>query len=442
MQETMEPMSATEPLRPNSRVPGFYRLSLDERHRELVQRLGLDEAERELLLGGGLRAEAADHIVENVIGTYALPLGLGLNFQINGRDYLVPMCVEEPSVIAAASNAARMVREGGGFIAEADEALMIAQVQLYDVPDNAAAERAILARREQLLAACNAAQPGLVRRGGGARELQVRQLLPSGPRQLGMLVVHILADCCDAMGANLVNTMAEAIAATLAELSGGQFGLRILSNLADRRVVHVRCRVPVAVLASDGFTGSEVAEGIVLASQFAELDPYRAATHNKGIMNGIDPVVIATGNDWRGIEAGAHAYAARSGTYGPLATWQRESDEFLHGQIALPMAVATVGGTLRVHPGARLSLRILAVQSARELGMVIAAAGLASNLAALRALAAEGIQHGHMALHARSVAVAAGATGDLVDAVAAELSRTGQINIAHGSAILARLRAQ
>jgi hydroxymethylglutaryl-CoA reductase len=440
MQESMERMTATKPQSPSSRVPGFYRLSLDERHRELVERLGLEDDERALLLEGGLRPEAADHIVENVIGTYALPLGLGLNFQINGRDYLVPMCVEEPSVIAAASNAARMVRQGGGFQAEADEALMIAQVQLYDVPDNAAAQRAILARRDDLLAACNAAQPGLVRRGGGARELEVRELLPSGLRKLGMLVVHILADCCDAMGANLVNTMAEAIAATLAELSGGQFGLRILSNLADRRVVRVRCRVPVDVLASDGFTGSEVAEGIVLASQFAELDPYRAATHNKGIMNGIDPVVIATGNDWRGIEAGAHAYAAREGSYRPLATWQRGSDEFLDGQIALPMAVATVGGTLRVHPGARLSLRILGVGSARELGMVIAAAGLASNLAALRALAAEGIQHGHMALHARSVAVAAGATGSLVDAVASELSRTGQINITHASEILARLQ--
>jgi len=442
MQEMSKQMSANTSDRPSSRVPGFYRLSLDQRHHELVQRLGLEPEERALLLGGGLRAEAADHIVENVIGTYSLPLGLGLNFQVNGRDYLVPMCVEEPSVIAAASNAARMVREGGGFDAEADEALMIAQVQLYDVPDNAAAVRAILARRDELIAACNAAQPGLVRRGGGARELQVRELLPSGSRQLGMLVVHVLADCCDAMGANLVNTMAEAIAAPLAELSGGQFGLRILSNLADRRVVRVRCRVPVSVLASDGFTGSEVAEGIVLASQFAELDPYRAATHNKGIMNGIDPVVIATGNDWRGIEAGAHAYAAREGTYRPLAVWRRQSDEILYGELALPMAVATVGGTLRVHPGARLSLRILGVNSARELGMVIAAAGLASNLAALRALAAEGIQHGHMALHARSVAVAAGATGSLVDEVAAELARTGQINIAHASELLARLRSQ
>ena len=316
-------------MRPSSRVPGFYRLSLDERHVALVHRLGLSESERALLLGGCLDVEAANHIVENVIGTYALPLGLGLNFVVNGRDYLVPMCVEEPSVIAAASNAARMVREGGGFVADADPPLMIAQVQLIDVPDNAAATAAILGEREGLLAACNAAQPGLLRRGGGAREIHVRELVassaagPDGQADLGMLVVHIIADCQDAMGANLVNSMAEAVAPRLAELSGGQFGLRILSNLADRRLVRVRCQVPTAILATDGFTGDEVAEGIVQASRFAELDPYRASTHNKGIMNGIDPVVIATGNDWRSVEAGAHAFAAQTGTYRPLSRFSR-----------------------------------------------------------------------------------------------------------------------
>ena len=440
MQEATHSPSAPDAARPSSRVPGFYRLSLDDRHQELVRRVGLDEHERALLLGGGLQPAAADHIVENVIGTYALPMGLGLNFQVNGRDYLVPMCVEEPSVIAAASNAARMVREGGGFTAEADAPLMIAQVQLYDVPDNAVASQAILAHKAELLATCDAQQPGLLKIGGGARELHVRELEASRPGQLGMLVVHIVADCRDAMGANMVNTMAEAVAPRLAELSAGKYGLRILSNLADRRLVRVSCRVPIEMLATDGFSGAEAADGVVLASRFAELDPYRAATHNKGIMNGVDPVVIATGNDWRGIEAGAHSYAARDGVYRPLAIWRRDEPGILRGQLVMPMAVATVGGTLRAHPGARLSLKILGVRTGTELGIVIGAVGLASNLAALRALAAEGIQHGHMALHARSVAVAAGATGALVDQVAAELSRGGQVTIEQATAILARLR--
>lgn len=442
MQERSSSASDADADRPSSRVPGFYRLSLDDRHRELVRRLSLDENERALLLGGGLQPAAADHIVENVIGTYALPLGLGLNFQVNGQDYLVPMCVEEPSVIAAASNAARMVREGGGFTAEADPPLMIGQVQLYDVPDNAAATQAILAQKADLLVTCDAQQPGLLKIGGGARELHVRELEASGPKQPGMLVVHIVADCRDAMGANMVNTMAEAVAPRLATLARGRFGLRILSNLADRRLVRVSCRVPTEMLVSDGFSGAEVADGIVLASRFAELDPYRAATHNKGIMNGVDPVVIATGNDWRGIEAGAHSYAAREGVYRPLAIWRRDEKGWLRGQLAMPMAVATVGGTLRAHPGARLSLKILGVRTGTELGMVIGAVGLASNLAALRALAAEGIQHGHMALHARSVAVSAGATGALVDDVAAELSRSGQITVENATAILVRLRDQ
>jgi hydroxymethylglutaryl-CoA reductase len=333
-----------------------------------------------------------------------------------------------------------MVREGGGFIAEADPPLMIAQVQLVEVPDTAAASAAILAARESLLSRCNEAQPGLVRRGGGTRELQVRVLQPSSAAQRGMLVVHLLTDCRDAMGANLVNTVAEAVAEPLAALAGGQFGLRILSNLADQRCVRVRCRVPARLLATEGFDGEAVRDGVVLASRFAELDPYRAATHNKGIMNGIDPVVIATGNDWRGVEAGAHAFAARDGVYRPLATWRTDADGMLAGQLEVPMAIGTVGGTLRVHPGARLGLRILGVKSAGELGMVIGAVGLASNLAALRALSAEGIQRGHMSLHARSVAVAAGATGALVDVVAAEMSRLGDIRLERAAQLLGTLK--
>lgn len=428
----------------SSRIPGFYKLSLDQRHQELLRRAQLDEAEVQLLQAACLSVAQADHMVENVIGTYALPLGLGLNFQVNGRDYLVPMCVEEPSVVAAASNAARMVREGGGFVCEADPPLMIAQIQLCDVPDTEVATAAILAQKASLVARCNEVQPGLLKRGGGTRDLEVRTLVDnrrasSGER--GMLVVHVITDCRDAMGANIVNTVAEAVAEPLAQLSGGSFGLRILSNLADKRLVRARCVVPAKVLATDGFSGEQVRDGIVLASRFAELDPYRAATHNKGIMNGIDPVVIATGNDWRGVESGAHAYAARSGVYSPLATWRVQADGQLLGQLELPMAVGIVGGTLRVHPGARLGLRILGVQSACELGMIMAAAGLASNLAALRALGAEGIQRGHMSLHARSVAVLAGATGALVDVVAAELSRVGDVRKERAEQILAQLQS-
>lgn len=424
----------------SSRIPGFYKLSVQDRVSMLSVRSGLPRAELALLGEGCLTVEQANHMVENVVGTYSLPLGLGLNFQINGRDYLVPMCVEEPSVIAAASNAARMVREGGGFVAEADPPLMIAQVQLYDVPDTDRATQAILADKEALIVACNDAQPNLLRRGGGTRDIEVRTLERETEARPGMLVVHLIVDCCDAMGANLVNTVAEAVAPRLAELAGGCFGLRILSNLADRRCVRVRCRVPLDVLRSERFDGVAVRDGIVLASRFAELDPYRAATHNKGIMNGIDPVVLATGNDWRGVEAGAHAFAARSGVYRPLAIWRAGSDGLLHGQIELPMAIGTVGGTLRVHPGARLGLQILGVSSAQELGMVMASVGLASNLAALRALAAEGIQQGHMSLHARSVAVAAGASGELVDQVAAELSKLGDVRKERAEQILAQLR--
>jgi hydroxymethylglutaryl-CoA reductase len=426
-----------------SRIPGFYRFTLEERHRVLLRRSALTEDECGLLENGGLSVEAANHIVENVIGTYALPLGLGLNFQVNGKDYLVPMCVEEPSVIAAASNAARMARTGGGFVGDADPSLMIAQVQLVAVLDTEAVCVAILAEKPALLDSCNAAQPNLVRRGGGARDLEVRVLEASSARsaQKGMLVVHIIADCRDAMGANLVNTMAEAVASRLATLSGGQFGLRILSNLADRRLVRVRCKVPLHVLGSAETDGAAVRDGVIMASRFAELDPYRAATHNKGILNGVDPVVIATGNDWRSVEAGAHAYAARGGSYGPLAIWRKGDDGSLVGSIEMPMAVGTVGGTLRVHPGARLSLRILGIENAGELGMVIASVGLASNLAALRALATEGIQRGHMSLHARSVAVAAGARGDLVDRVAAELAALGDVCAARAAEVLARLQS-
>ena len=392
----------------DSRIPGFYRLPLRARREQLQERARLSQEDLDTLTAGGLDLAAADRVVENAVGIYNLPLGLGLNFRINGEDYLVPMAVEEPSVIAAASNAARLVREGGGFTAEADAPIMTAQVELVGVPDLAIAEARILAAQAELLELARAAVPRLVARGGGPRSLEVRTSAPpAGPAAANprdsRLIVHIHIDCRDAMGANLVNTVAEALAPRVAELGGGRFGLRILTNLCDRRLVRARARIPFEVLGQPGVDGAGVAEDIAAASRFAEHDPYRAATHNKGIMNGVDAVVLASGNDWRGVEAGAHAYAARSGQYAPLAVWTTEGGA-LWGALEMPMAVGTVGGTLQVHGGARLAQRILGVDSASVLGMIAACVGLASNLAALRALATEGIQRGHMALHNRAVA--------------------------------------
>jgi hydroxymethylglutaryl-CoA reductase len=384
----------------DSRIPGFYRLPVASRRDELRERADLTPADLGTLERGGLDLTTADRLVENAVGIYGLPLGLGLNFRVNGVDRLVPMAVEEPSVIAAASNAARIVRTGGGFQAEADDPIMTAQVELIGAPDAQRSRARIEADAEGILALANAAVPRLCERGGGARALEVR-FTEDVPGLGGRIVVHIHVDCRDAMGANLVNTVAEAIASRLATLAGGQAGLRILTNLADRRLVRVVAPVPFAALATPEVDGARVAADVAAASRFAEDDPYRAATHNKGIMNGVDAVVIATGNDWRGVEAGAHAFAASTGRYRPLATWAVEG-EALVGRLAMPMAVGTVGGTLQVHEGARLALRILGLTSARELGMVIGCVGLASNLAALRALATEGIQRGHMALHNRA----------------------------------------
>jgi hydroxymethylglutaryl-CoA reductase len=386
----------------DSRISGFYRLPLPTRRDELLARAQLDGDDLATLDDGGLSAADADRLVENAVGIYALPLGLGLNFRINGRDYLVPMAVEEPSVIAAASNAARMVREGGGFEAHADEPVMTAQVELVGVADPTATAERLRGHAREILELAATAVPRLCERGGGPRDLEVRVAGGDGysaapPPGALRVVVHVHVDCRDAMGANLVNTVAEAIAPRVAELGAGRFGLRILTNLCDRRLVRARARVPAEVLGQP-----EVAADIAAASQFAEHDTYRAATHNKGIMNGVDAVVIASGNDWRGVEAGAHAYAARSGRYRPLCTWRVEGAALV-GELEMPMAVGTVGGTLGVHAGARLAQRILGVESAGALGMVAACVGLASNLAALRALATEGIQRGHMALHNRAV---------------------------------------
>ena len=423
-----------------SRLAGFYKLPIDERRRELAKQCGFDASRLE---GPLLDEETANHMVENVVAVYGLPLGVALNFQINGRDFLIPMCVEEPSVIAAASNAAKMIRQGGGFHAEADDPIMITQVQITGVPDTESARTAICAHEAEIIQRANAAYPNLVTRGGGMRGLEVRVLEGHTDGHRGMLCVHLLIDCRDAMGANLVNTIAEAVAPRLAELARGRVGLRILSNLADRRCVRVKARIPISALRTENHTGEEVRDGIVSASRFAELDPYRAATHNKGIMNGVDAVAMATGNDWRGVEAGAHAFAAklgRDGGYGPLAVWRVGPDGALEGRIEMPLAVGIVGGTLRVHPGARLALEILGAQSASELGMTMAAAGLASNLAALRALASDGIQRGHMSLHARSLAMHVGAIGDQVDLVAQELAALGDVRAEVATQILTRIR--
>ena len=386
-----------------SRVPGFYRLSVDERRRELIAREALSEEDVRILDSGGLDAETADRVVENVIGIYGLAFGLGLNFRVNDRDFLVPMVVEEPSVIAAASNAARMVRTGGGFVADADDPVMTAQIEVLDVGDHDAARARLEEATAELLALAQAALPRLVDRGGGARALEVRTLP-------GRVILHVHIDCRDAMGANMANTVAEALADRAAHLAGGRRGLRILTNLCDRRCVRVTARVPAAELATDDMDGPAVRDGIVDASRFAEDDPYRAATHNNGIMNGVDAVVIATGNDWRGVEAGAHAFAAIDGRYRPLATWRADpdggADADLVGRLEMPMAIGTVGGTLHAHEGARLAQRLLGVTDAKTLAMIIGSAGLASNLAALRALATDGILRGHMPLHYRSHALA------------------------------------
>jgi len=382
----------------SSRLEGFYRRPLTERVQVVQDWAKLDEGDAEALKRGGLDPLAADKMIENAAGVFSLPLGVATNFLVNGKDYLIPMVIEEPSVIAACSNAAKLARMGGGFTAHASEPVMIGQIQVLDVIDLDAAARNVLAHKAELVREGDAAHPNLVARGGGMRDIVVRTLAETaaGP----MLVVHLLIDVRDAMGANLVNTAAEALAPSVESLTGGRVLVRILSNLSDRRTASARCAIPCDALSTVELDGAHVARGVLDAWAFADADPYRAATHNKGVMNGIDAVLVATGNDWRAIEAGAHAYAARGGCYRSLTAWKLEVG-LLCGEIELPMAVGTVGGMTRLHPTARAAMKILDVQSAHELAGVIAAVGLAQNFAALRALASEGIQKGHMRLHAR-----------------------------------------
>jgi len=379
----------------SSRIPGFHRLSRQARVELVAEMTGLTEEERRSLAGAEpLDVDTADSMIENAVGVFGLPLGIAANFLINGRDYFVPMVTEEPSVVAAASNAARLVRAGGGFSAEASASLMIGQIQLIDVVDVAAAVARLRGESKRLLELARGLQPRMVARGGGAREIEVEAA------DDGSVAVHVIADVGDAMGANAINTLVEGLAPEISAISGGNVNLRILSNLSDRRLARARAAIPFEALSIDGMQGETVARRIESASNFAAVSPHRAATHNKGVMNGIDAVAIATGNDWRAIEAGAHAYAAREGRYGPLAVWKVEGAALI-GTLELPLAVGTVGDRIRLNPRAQLSLRVLAVQSARELAAVMAAVGLGQNFGALRALATEGIQRGHMELHGR-----------------------------------------
>jgi len=382
----------------------------------------------------GLSADAADHMIENAVGVFGLPLGIATNFLVNGRDVLVPMAIEEPSVVAGASFAARLIREGGGFTATSDEPVMIAQVQVLDLVNPHSARLALLANKQRLLDFANTTDPVMIGLGGGARDVDARvvEQSPVGP----MLVMHLLYDCRDAMGANTVNTAAEALRPMIEDITGGRVGLRILSNLADRRLARAMAKIPPGALAFEAYDGEIARDRIVEAWAFAAADPYRAATHNKGIMNGVDAVVIATGNDWRAIEAGAHAYAARSGRYTSLTHWGRDAEGNLVGTLEMPMAVGIVGGATKVHPAARLALRIMGIRTARELAEVVVSVGLAQNLAALRALATEGIQRGHMTLHARQLASAAGASGDLVERIAAQMVAEKTVRLDRAQALV------
>ena len=422
----------------SSRIAGFYKMTLDERLAMLAKQPGVDAGVLQALQRlGGIDAEQADHMIENVIGVFGLPLGIATNFTINGRDLLIPMVIEEPSVVAGASFMAKLVREGGGFHASSTEPEMIGQIQVLDVADPDLAAEKLMTARQEILDLANQVDPLLNRLGGGARDLEVRILrdTPTGT----MLVVHLIYDTRDAMGANAVNSATERLRDRVESITGGRVHLRILSNLADRRRAWASCNIPVEALAFEGFSGEQVRDGIVEAWSFAEADPYRATTHNKGIMNGVDAVVVATGNDWRAIEAGAHAYAARSGRYSSLSHWGVDQDGNLSGSLEMPMAVGTVGGATRVHPMAKACLAILGVSTAQELAEIIVSVGLAQNLAALRALASEGIQRGHMSLHARQIAIAAGAQGKFIEQIAESMVRENSIGIEQAQTLLKSL---
>lgn len=425
----------------DSRLPNFRSLTPAERFAHIVQIAKLSEDEAALVTSpGALSVELANGMIENVIGTFELPFGIAGNFQINGRDVIVPMVVEEPSVVAAASFMAKLVRECGGFETSSTGPLMRAQVQVLGITDPHGARQALLRHRADIIDVANSRDKVLIGLGGGCRDIEVH-VFPDTARG-AMIVMHLIVDVRDAMGANTVNTMAEAVSPLVEKLTGGTVRLRILSNLADLRLARARIRLTPDVLKTKERSGEEIIEGILDAYTFAAIDPYRAATHNKGIMNGIDPVIVATGNDWRAVEAGAHAYACRDGRYTSLTRWEKDRSGALVGSIEMPMPVGLVGGATRTHPLARLSLKIMDVKSAQELGEIAVAVGLAQNLGALRALATEGIQRGHMALHARNIALVAGASGDEIDTIARQMADEHDVRTDRAMALLEELRSK
>lgn len=416
-----------------SKISGFYKLSPDERLKAVSEFSNLAEEEASnIRTTGALDIDAADKMAENVIGVMEVPMGVAVNFLINGKDYLIPMATEEPSVIAAASNSAKMARDSGGFITSNTGPVMIGQVQAVGISDPHGARITILENRDEILKQANEVDPVLVRFGGGAKDVEVRVVeSPGGP----MVVTHLIVDCRDAMGANAVNTMAEAVAPYIEKITGGRVYLRIISNFADRRIVRAK-----AVFNKEAVGGSSVVEGIIAAYNFAASDPYRASTHNKGIMNGVTAAVLATGNDTRAIEAGAHSYASRSGMYSPLTRYEKNKDGDLVATIEMPMAVGLVGGATKTNPIARAAVKILGVKTATEMGEVFASLGLAQNFAAMRALATEGIQRGHMGLHSRNVAIQAGAEGDLVDKIASIMVEEKKVRADRAKELLEELQ--
>jgi hydroxymethylglutaryl-CoA reductase len=420
----------------DSKLPNFRALSPAERLQHIAQAVEMSNAERaQLSSPGALSLDTANGMIENVIGTFELPMAVAGYFQINGRDVLVPMAVEEPSIVAAASFMAKLSREAGGFRTSSTGPLMRAQVQIIGLGDPYGARLSILKHKEELIQIANSRDKVLIGLGGGCKDIEVH-VFPETPRG-AMVVAHLIVDVRDAMGANTVNTMAESVAGRMEEITSGKVRLRILSNLADLRLARAQVRYSAETLNTKEYSGEQVIDGVVDAYLFAAIDPYRAATHNKGIMNGIDPVIVATGNDWRAVEAGAHAYACRNGRYTSLTTWEKANNGDLVGTIEMPMPVGLVGGATKTHPLARLALKIMDVHSAQDLGEIAVAVGLAQNMGALRALSTEGIQRGHMALHARNIAMMAGATGTDIDWVVKKMVAAKDVRTDYAKELLA-----
>lgn len=419
----------------------FYKKTLEERQAILAEYANLNEEEQAFLAStGALSFDKANHMIENTVGIYSLPLGLGMNMLLNDKKYIVPMAMEEPSVVAAQSSGAKLIAQNGGITSTATDRKMIGQIELITVPDVEAAEEKVIANREKLIAIANNAHPSLLKRGGGAVDLQVRTTKTASGETL--FIIHLLVDTQEAMGANMVNTMVETLAPELEILTGGVANMRILSNLVDDATATATCRLSPESLATKTQSGEWVRDRIIAAYEFADADIYRAATHNKGIMNGIDAVIMAFGNDWRAVEAASHAYAARTGSYKPMSKWSKDADGYLIGELTLPMPVAFVGGSIAIHPIASLSKKIARVESAKELAMLVCAVGLTQNLAALKVLVTEGIQRGHMSLQAKSLAMTAGAEANEIEQVAQFLQETKQLNVMAAKKYIAELRTK